>query len=186
MALPIASSDLIPPLLLIKALLAWLAFFIFLYYRHYWDKAKSRLPVHFFFAKWRAVKHAYFLGAASLGFALGFSLELLGVPLGLSPDSARLLSSVLEAASLFCILYVSFSLALEDVPHFQRISDSSAQTVAPPSMPGAAGARQKPKKTKVSANADRLVAKATSGPLEQRLKSGNLPSAKRLTKGKKK
>ncbi|MCX6772132.1 MAG: hypothetical protein NTX79_08870 [Candidatus Micrarchaeota archaeon] len=171
MALPLDASDLISPLLLVKALLAWLAFFIFIYYRHYWNAAKSRLPVHFFFTKWRAVKHAYLLGYASLGFALGFSLELFGVPLGMSPEAARIASSVFEAASLFSILYVFFSLALEDVPHFQRISDSSAQTVAPPAAataPKNAQARQKPKKRKVSANAD------------------NLPSAKRLTKGKKK
>ena len=88
MALPIAASDLISPLLLVKALLAWLAFFIFIYYRHYWNAAKQKLPVHFFFTKWRAVKHAYFLGYASLGFALGFSLELFGAPLGLSPNAA--------------------------------------------------------------------------------------------------
>ncbi|MCX6772103.1 MAG: hypothetical protein NTX79_08725 [Candidatus Micrarchaeota archaeon] len=148
MALPLNASDLLSPLLLVKALLAWLAFFIFIYYRHYWNAAKSRLPVHFFFTKWRAVKHAYFLGYASLGFALGFSLELFGVPLGMSPDAARIASSIFEAASLFCILYVFFSLALEDVPHFQRISDSSAQTVAPPLAPKKAQAMQKPKKRK--------------------------------------
>ncbi|MFA6907536.1 MAG: hypothetical protein WC263_01795 [Candidatus Micrarchaeia archaeon] len=131
MALPITASDLISPLLLVKALLAWLAFFIFIYYRHYWDAAKKKLPVHFFFTKWRAVRHAYFLGYASLGFAIGFSIELFGVPLGMTPNTARFASSVFEAGSLFSMLYVFFSLALEDVPHFQRISDSSAQTVAP-------------------------------------------------------
>ena len=148
MALPLNSSDLIPPLLLVKALLAWLAFFLFIYYRHYWNASKRRLPVHFFFTKWRAVKHAYFLGYASLGFALGFSLELFGAPLGLSPNAARFASSVFEAGSLFSMLYVFFSLALEDVPHFQRIADASAQTVAPPSSPHQAQERQKPKKRK--------------------------------------
>ena len=131
MALPITSSDLISPLLLVKALLAWLAFFIFIYYRHYWNAAKQKLPLHFFFTKWRAVKHAYFLGYASLGFAIGFSLELFGVPLGMSANMARFVSSIFETGSLFSMLYVFFSLALEDVPHFQRISDPSAQTVAP-------------------------------------------------------
>ena len=131
MALPLDASDLISPLLLVKALLAWLAFFIFIYYRHYWNAAKHRLPVHFFFTKWRAVRHAYFLGYASLGFAIGFSLELFGVPLGMSANLARFVSSLFETGALFSMLYVFFSLALEDVPHFQRISDSSAQTVAP-------------------------------------------------------
>ena len=180
MALPITAPDLISPLLLVKAILAWLAFFIFMYYRHYWNAAKQRIPVHFFFAKWRAVRHAYFLGAASLGFAIGFSIELVGVPLGLSANMARIASSVFEVASQFSLLYVFFSLALEDVPHFQRISDASAQTVARPAarQPASgrakpassrkAPARQKAKKRKVSANA------------------GNLPSARRLTKGKKK
>jgi hypothetical protein len=148
MALPLGASDLISPLLLVKAVLAWLAFFIFLYYRHYWNAAKQRLPIHFFFTKWRAVRHAYFLGYASLGFAIGFSLELFGVPLGLSPDAARIISSIFEVGSQFCLLYVFFSLALEDVPHFQRISDSSAQTVAMPSVPRKAQSRQKPKKMK--------------------------------------
>jgi len=131
MALPLNASDLISPLLLVKALLAWLAFFIFIYYRHYWNAAKQKLPLHFFFTKWRAVKHAYFLGYASLGFAIGFSLELFGVPLGMSANMARFVSSIFETGSLFSMLYVFFSLALEDVPHFQRISDPSAQTVAP-------------------------------------------------------
>jgi len=135
MALPITSSDLISPLLLVKALLAWLAFFIFIYYRHYWNAAKHKLPIHFFFTKWRAVRHAYFLGYASLGFAIGFSLELFGVPLGMSVNMARFVSSIFETGSLFSMLYVFFSLALEDVPHFQRISDSSAQTVAPHNAP---------------------------------------------------
>ena len=148
MALPLNSSDLIPPLLLVKALLAWLAFFLFIYYRHYWNASKQRLPVHFFFTKWRAVKHAYFLGYASLGFAIGFSLELFGAPLGMSPNLARFVSSIFEVASLFSMLYVFFSLALEDVPHFQRIADASAQTVAPPSSPHQAQERQKPKKRK--------------------------------------
>ena len=148
MALPLNASDLLSPLLLVKALLAWLAFFIFLYYRHYWNAAKQKLPVHFFFTKWRAVKHAYFLGYASLGFAIGFTIELFGVPLGLSPDSARIASSIFEVVSQFCLLYVFFSLALEDVPHFQRIADATAQIVAPPSMQNRAQMRQKPKKRK--------------------------------------
>ena len=146
MALPLSASDLISPLLLVKALLAWLAFFIFIYYRHYWNAAKRKLPIHFFFTKWRAVKHAYFLGYASLGFAIGFSIELFGAQLGMSPDFARIASSVFEAASLFSLLYVFFSLALEDVPHFQRISDSTAQTVEPRPAKPAAQDRQKPKK----------------------------------------
>ena len=148
MALPIGASDLISPLLLVKALLAALAAFIFLYYRHYWDKAKHHLPIHYFFTKWRAVRHAFFLGIAAIGFALGFSIELFGVPLGMSANLARIASSVFEACSLFSMLYVFFSLALEDVPHFQRISDSSAQTVAPASMQGKAQQKQKPKKRK--------------------------------------
>jgi hypothetical protein len=152
MAVPITATDLISPLLLVKAILAWLAFFIFIYYRHYWNAAKKKIPVHFFFAKWRAVRHAYFLGAASLGFAIGFSIELVGVPLGMSANAARIASSVFEAGSLFSLLYVFFSLALEDVPHFQRISDASAQTVAPPharqAVPRKAMARQRAKKRK--------------------------------------
>jgi len=131
MAIPISTSDLLSPLLLVKALLSVLAFFIFLYYRHYWNLAKKRLPIHYFFTKWRAVKHAYFLGYAALGFAVGFSIELFGAQFGMSPDAGRIASSIFEAASLFSMLYVFFSLALEDVPHFQRISDASAQTVAP-------------------------------------------------------
>jgi len=144
MALPLGPSDFISPLLLVKALLAWLAFFLFLYYRHYWERAKAGLDIHHFFIKWRAVRHAYFLGFASLGFAIGFSLELVGVPLGLSPDAARIASSIFEVASLFCILYVFFSLVLEDVPHFQRIADGThrpEQESIPPLL------RQKPKKT---------------------------------------
>jgi hypothetical protein len=137
MALPISASDLISPLLLVKAILAALAVFIFLYYRHYWDRAKHRLPIHYFFTKWRAVRHAFFLGIAAIGFALGFSIELFGVPLGMSANLARIVSSIFEAGSLFSMLYVFFSLALEDVPHFQRIADSSAQTVAPHHAPQA-------------------------------------------------
>jgi hypothetical protein len=129
MALPIGASDLVPPLLLVKALLAVLAVFIFLYYRHYWNMARGRLPIHYFFTKWRAVRHAYFLGLAAIGFAIGFAIELLGVPLGLSPNLARILSSLFEALSLFSMLYVFFSLAIEDVPHFQRLSG------APPRQP---------------------------------------------------
>ena len=146
MALPLNASDLISPLLLVKALLAWLAFFIFLYYRHYWNASKQKLPIHFFFTKWRAVRHAYFLGYASLGFAIGFSLELFGVPLGLSANLARFVSSVFETGSLFSLLYVFFSLALEDVPHFQRISDPSAQTVAPHSIYSGAQKKAQPAK----------------------------------------
>ena len=153
MALPLSASDLVSPLLLVKALLASLAVFIFLYYRHYWDRAKRRLPIHYFFTKWRAVRHAFFLGFAAMGFALGFSIELFGAQLGLSANLARIISSIFEAGSLFSMLYVFFSLALEDVPHFQRIADSSAQVVAPhhavqshpmASAPKKAAARQKP------------------------------------------
>ncbi|MFA6328903.1 MAG: hypothetical protein WCY41_05645 [Candidatus Micrarchaeia archaeon] len=159
MALPLSASDLISPLLLVKALLAWLAFFIFLYYRHYWNTAKQKLPIHYFFTKWRAVRHAYFLGAASLGFAIGFSIELFGVPLGMSSNLARFVSSIFEIGSQFSLLYVFFSLALEDVPHFQRISDPSAQAVAPndsrPPMQQKAQPKQKPKKSNARKNGRR-------------------------------
>lgn len=144
MALPLTPADFISPLLLVKALFAWLAFFLFLYYRHHWERAKAGLDVRHFFTKWRAVRHAYFLGYASLGFAIGFSLELVGVPLGMSPSGARIISSVLESSSLLCMLYVFFSLALEDVPHFQRVADGGRrpeQEQIPPLL------RQKPKKT---------------------------------------
>lgn len=141
MALPISSPDLLQPLLLAKALLAWLSSFIFIYYWHHWQRAKHKLPVHFFFAKWRAVRHALFLGLASLGFAMGFSIELAGPIIGLPPGMASIASSAFEALSLFCMLYVFFSLALEDVPHFQRIAESPPQ--APKPQPLKNGRRHK-------------------------------------------
>ncbi len=120
----LATGELIQPLLLVKAVLAVLAVLMFIYYRFYWSRAKPFLGVPFFYAKWRAVRHACALGIAALGFAIGFSLELFGTSLGMSANLARGVSSLFEIGSLFSMLYVFFSLALEDVPHFQHIAES--------------------------------------------------------------
>lgn len=125
MAVPLQSDELVMPLLLVKAVLAFLAVALFLQYRHYWEKAKRHLDIHFFYTKWRAVKHAYILGLAAIGFAIGFSLELFGTMLGLSPTAARFVSSVFESGSLLCLLYVFFTLCLEDVPHFQHMAEAA-------------------------------------------------------------
>ena len=141
MAFSIGFTDLMQPLLLAKALLAWLSSFIFLYYWYHWQRAKHKLPVHFFFTRWRAVRHALFLGLASLCFAVGFSIELAGPAIGLPSDAASIASSAFEALSLFCMLYVFFTLALEDVPHFQRIAESEPR--APHPKPSGQGRRHK-------------------------------------------
>jgi hypothetical protein len=125
MTVPLKADELVMPLLLVKAVLATLVVVLFLYYRFYWEKAKRHLAVHFFFAKWRAVRHAFILGFAAVGFAIGFTLELFGQQLGLGPTAARFVSSIFEVGSLFCMLYVFFTLALEDVPHFQHISEAA-------------------------------------------------------------
>jgi len=127
MAAELASSEVISSLLLVKAVLAALATLLFLYYRFYWEKAKRHIAVHFFFVKWRAVRHAIVLGLASAGFAVGFSLELFGARLGLSANMARGVSSLFEIGSLFCMLFVFFQLAMEDVPHFQHIHEAARQ-----------------------------------------------------------
>lgn len=122
MAAELDSTEVVSALILVKAVIAILATLLFVYYKFYWEKAKRHLPVHFFYAKWRAVRHASALGAAAAGFAIGFSLELFGEQLGFSPNKARFFSSIFEAGSLFAMLYVIFELALEDVPHFQHMA----------------------------------------------------------------
>lgn len=123
MAESLAPGEIVTALLLIKAVLAILAVLLFLYYRFYWDRAKRHLPIHFFYTKWRAVRHAVFLGFAAIGFAVGFTLEIFGVALGMSPGLARGISSLFEIGSLVAMLWVFFQLALEDVPHFSHIAD---------------------------------------------------------------
>ena len=119
------SGEAASALLLVKAVLAILATLLFIYYKFYWEKAKRHLPIHFFYTKWRAVRHAVALGAAAAGFAIGFSLELFGVQLGFSAAKARFFSNIFEIGSLFAMLFVFFELALEDVPHFQHISEAA-------------------------------------------------------------
>ncbi len=121
----VESGDVISSMLLVKAVLALLAVCLFIYYKLYWDRAKRHLQVHFFYARWHVVRHATALGLAAVGFAIGFSLEFFGTQLGLSTNMARFSSSVFEIASLFSILYVFFTLALEDVPHFQHIYETA-------------------------------------------------------------
>lgn len=123
MASGLESSEVISSLLLVKAVLALLAVFLFAYYKVNWDRAKRHFRVHFFYAKWRAVKHAGMLGLASCGFAIGFALELFGTQLWLSANMARAVSSAFEIGSLFSMLYVFFTLAIEDVPHFQHMAE---------------------------------------------------------------
>ena len=122
---PIGSVEVVTALLLVKAVLAILAVLLFIYYKTNWDRAKKHLPIHFFYAKWRSVKHAVFLGLASLGFAIGFAVELAGAQYGLSMNLTRFISGIFETGSMLCMLYVFFTLALEDVPHFQHIADSA-------------------------------------------------------------
>jgi hypothetical protein len=125
MAEPIHLADVLQPLELVKALLALLCVILFLYYRKSYEEAKRHLPVHFFYAKWRTARHAFILGLASLCFAAGFTLELLGAGIGLSQGMAAVLASLFEAGGLFFVLYMFFTLAIEDVPHFQHISESA-------------------------------------------------------------
>jgi len=119
MAIPIETADMIFPLLLIKVVLAFLAVFLFLYYKFYWEKAKNHISIHFFYTKWRTVKHAVILGIASIGFTIGFAIELFFQPTAFF----HALSSVFEIGALFSILYVFFMLTMEDVPHFAHISE---------------------------------------------------------------
>ena len=125
MDIGVESGDVISAMLLVKAVLAMLAVLLFVYYKFYWEKAKRHLPIHFFYAKWRAVRHAVALGAAAAGFAIGFSLELFGAQLGFSPNRARFFSSIFEIGSLFAMLFVFFELTLEDVPHFQHLAEAA-------------------------------------------------------------
>ncbi len=127
MAIELDSGEAASALLLVKAVLAILATLLFVYYKFYWERAKRHLPIHFFYTKWRAVRHAAALGAAAAGFAIGFSLELFGVQLGFSPAKARFFSNLFEIGSLFAMLFVFFELALEDVPHFQHISEAAGR-----------------------------------------------------------
>ncbi|VVC01101.1 Uncharacterised protein [uncultured archaeon] len=124
MAAGLDSSEVISSLILVKAVLALLGVMLFLYYKVYWDKAKRHLAVQFFYARWMAVRHAGVLGLSAAGFAIGFSLELFGAQLGLSANMARALSSLFEIGSLLSMLYVFFTLALDDVPHFQHIAET--------------------------------------------------------------
>ena len=125
MAYSVDTGEVISALLLVKAVLAVLAVLIYLYYKMNWERAKKHLQVHFFFTRWRTARHAAFLGAASFGFALGFAIELLGPQLGFSPNHARFFSGVFETGSLFAMLYVFFTLAMEDVPHFQHVAEAA-------------------------------------------------------------
>ena len=136
MAASLESGEVISSLLLVKAVLAVLAVLIFAYYKFYWEKAKHHLQVHFFYAKWRAVRHAVALGVAAVGFAIGFTVELFGTQLGLSANMARFVSSVFEIGSLFSMLFVFFNLALEDVPHFQHIAEAARHHHRHPQSPG--------------------------------------------------
>ena len=146
----VESGDVISALLLVKAVLAVLSVLLFVYYKFYWEKAKRHLPIHFFYAKWRAVRHAVALGAAAAGFAIGFSLELFGSQLGFSPNKASLFSSIFEIGSLFAMLFVFFELTLEDVPHFQHMADAAmhrpAQKEAAPAEKKAAAAPKQRKR----------------------------------------
>lgn len=125
MASAIGSAEVVSDLLLVKAVLAALAVLLFAYYKVNWDRAKKHLPVHFFFTRWRSAKHAVFLGIAAIGFAAGFFIELIGAQYGLSPNSSRFFSSLFEIGALLGLLYVFFTLAIEDVPSFQHISESA-------------------------------------------------------------
>ena len=120
----VSPTEIVNALLLIKAVLAILAVLLFLYYKFYWERAKRHLPIHFFYTKWRAVRHAIALGIASIGFAVGFTLEIFGESLGFSAGAARAVSSVFEIGSLFAILWVFFQFALEDVPQYAHISEA--------------------------------------------------------------
>lgn len=124
MAAEIGSGEVIGSLLLVKAILAMLGVLLFIYYKVHWDRAKRHLEIHHFFTKWKTVRHAMVLGLATIGFAVGFSVELFGEGFGLTPNWARFVSSVFEIGSQFCLLFFFFSLALEDVPHFQHAEES--------------------------------------------------------------
>lgn len=132
MAYGIDSNEIVMALLLVKAVLAILAVLVFAYYKINWDRAKKHLPVNFFYTKWRSVKHAVLLGLASLGFAIGFAVELAGVQYGLSANIARFLSSIFEIYSMLGMLYVFFTLAMDDVPSFQHITESARHPHAKP------------------------------------------------------
>ncbi|MCX8197191.1 MAG: hypothetical protein N3G80_02655 [Candidatus Micrarchaeota archaeon] len=115
--------------LAVKAVLAILASVLFVYYKVNWDKARRHFPVHFFYAKWRAVRYATALGVASFGFAAGFAVELFGGQLGFSPSTAQMISSAFEIVSLLAILLVFFELCMDDVPHFQRLQHAPKQEI---------------------------------------------------------
>jgi hypothetical protein len=142
------ADAILQPLLLVKAVLSVLCVFLFFYYRHHWNRAKQHLPVHLFFTKWRAVRHAFALGAAAIGFAAGFVIELFGRLSGISENWAVFLAGGFEIGSLLCILLVFFELAMEDVPHFDgiakgRYAQSPPQANAPNEKKGGKASRKR-------------------------------------------
>lgn len=120
---PLRMADVLYPVLLVKAVLAILAVILFLYYRRHWEKAKHHLPIHFFYTKWKTAWHALILGFACIGFAAGFTIELLGAEIGLSDEMARLLGGVFETGALLIVLYMFFTIVMEDVPSYQHIAE---------------------------------------------------------------
>ncbi|MCX8198308.1 MAG: hypothetical protein N3F07_03925 [Candidatus Micrarchaeota archaeon] len=149
MAYPLSPLEIVDSLLLIKAVLALLGTLLFIYYKMHYEQAKKHMQVHLFYAKWKVARHMTAMGAAVAGFSAGFLIELFGVlygqQLGLSDRAARFYSSLFEIASLFAMLYVFFELSLEDVPHFQHLSESARHKHAHRHQPEQAerGARRK-------------------------------------------
>jgi|GEM_PF-884120 len=125
MGSPVDSNEIVMATLLVKAVLAMLAAMVFAYYKMNWERAKRHMPLHFFYAKWKTVRHAVTLGFCAVGFAVGFAIELIGVEYGMRANLARVLSGIFEIAALLGMLYVFFTLALEDVPSFQHIADAA-------------------------------------------------------------
>lgn len=143
MAQTVGPGEIVTALVLVKAVLAILAALLFLYYKFYWEKAKRHMPIHFFYTKWRAVRHAIYLGMAAIGFAIGFTLEIFGFALGFSAGAVRAVSSLLEIGSLLAMLWVFFQLALEDVPHFAHIAEAARHMHRIQEMPKQPASREK-------------------------------------------
>ena len=127
MALGITSNDVLQPLLLIKVVLAVLAVLLFVYYRYYWE-SKRHLSIPFFYAKWRAVKHAFILGIRGARLCRRLPDRAFRDAAGLSAGATQAVSSAFEICSLLVMLYMSLTLTLEDVPHFQHIAEEAVRT----------------------------------------------------------
>jgi len=108
--------------LFLKVVLAFLAFILFFYYKLSFNSVKQKMPLQFFYAKWKAAPYRNLVGISIISLALGFLVEYIEFKYFQENFSIKIYSNLMQIIGIVGILYLFFMISIENIPFFKQLA----------------------------------------------------------------